>query len=191
MAPASSSDPLFSRVAHAVTSSASRRFRTARSISRLVISDALNSWFGVGMPAIGKPVSGLLCKWRKLRPEILVGIYELADRDLAVALEERRLDLVLIPSFTLWPHAVAIPVYKEEIVAALPEGHGLSVTTAASRRCGRSARSAGACRRACVSTPSGRSARDARRRSKSSGRSAGSWKRGALASSARSGCTKP
>lgn len=42
-------------------------------------------------------------------------------------------------------------------------------------------------RESYISTPSGRSARDHRQRLKSNGRSAGSWKRRALASSVRNG----
>jgi DNA-binding transcriptional LysR family regulator len=64
--------------------------------------------------------------WREGSPEVLLQITELADRDIAAALEERRLDVALVPSFTLWPHAAALPVYRERIVAVLPLGHRLA-----------------------------------------------------------------
>lgn len=57
---------------------------------------------GVRMPPIGKPIAGLLASWRAQHPWTTIKISELADRDLAVALEERRLDVALVPSFTLW-----------------------------------------------------------------------------------------
>jgi DNA-binding transcriptional LysR family regulator len=81
---------------------------------------------GVRMPPIGEPISGLLVKWRANHPGVILRVAELADRDIAVALEERRLDVALVPSFTLWPHAAALRIYKEEIVVALPAGHCLA-----------------------------------------------------------------
>jgi DNA-binding transcriptional LysR family regulator len=81
---------------------------------------------GVRMPPIGEPVSGLLAEWHENNPQVLLQIAELADRDIAAALEERRLDVALVPSFTLWPHAAALPIYREQLVAALPVDHPLA-----------------------------------------------------------------
>jgi len=81
---------------------------------------------GVRMPPIGEPISGLLVKWRANHPGVILRVAELADRDIAIALEERRLDVALVPSFTLWPHAAALRIYKEEIVVALPADHCLA-----------------------------------------------------------------
>jgi DNA-binding transcriptional LysR family regulator len=78
------------------------------------------------MPPVGEPLVGLLAKWRERHPSVGLTIVELSDRDVAMALEERRLDAVLVPSFTLWPHAVALQVYREEVVAALPDRHILA-----------------------------------------------------------------
>jgi DNA-binding transcriptional LysR family regulator len=81
---------------------------------------------GVRLPPIGEPVRSLLKTWRKRHPEIELVVSELNDRDIAGALEERRLDVALVPSFTLWPRVAAIPLYDERIVAALPAGHPLT-----------------------------------------------------------------
>lgn len=81
---------------------------------------------GVRMPPIGEPISGLLARWRVNHPDIHLKVAELSDRDIAIALEERRLDVALVPSFTLWPHAAALEIYKEQIVVALPAGHLLA-----------------------------------------------------------------
>jgi DNA-binding transcriptional LysR family regulator len=81
---------------------------------------------GVRMPPIGDPISGLLARWRENHPGINLRVAELADRDIVIALEERRLDVAFVPSFTLWPHAAALQIYREQIVAALPAGHCLA-----------------------------------------------------------------
>ena len=47
-------------------------------------------------------------------------------REICSALKGRRLDAALIPSVMLWPHAAALPVYRERLVAALPVEHLLS-----------------------------------------------------------------
>lgn len=85
---------------------------------------------GVRMPPIGEPISGLLVEWRESHPEVMLKIAELADRDIAAALEERRLDVALVPSFTLWPHAATLPIYREQIVVALPVSHPLAALEA-------------------------------------------------------------
>ena len=81
---------------------------------------------GVRMPPIGEPISGLLVKWRENNPGVTLRVAELADRDIAIALEERRLDVALVPSFTLWSHAAALQIYREKIVVALAADHCLA-----------------------------------------------------------------
>jgi len=85
---------------------------------------------GVRMPPIGEPIYGLLAAWRESHPDVVLRIAELADRDIVTALEERRLDVTLVPSFTLWPRAVALAIYREQIVAALPASHPLATREA-------------------------------------------------------------
>ncbi|HXW71030.1 MAG TPA: LysR family transcriptional regulator [Methylocella sp.] len=81
---------------------------------------------GVRMPPIGEPVRSLLSMWRELHPKISLTVSELPDRDIVTALEERRLDVALLPSFMLWPHAEALPLYGERLVAAIPSSHPLA-----------------------------------------------------------------
>ena len=51
------------------------------------------------------------------------------DRDLGVALEERRLDVVLTFSNAVWPHATTLPIHRDHLVAALPLGRSLARRT--------------------------------------------------------------
>lgn len=81
---------------------------------------------GVRVPPIGEPVQSLLSTWPELHPKVSLTIAELPDRDIVTALEERRLDVALLPSFMLWPHAEALPLYRERLVAAIPSSHPLA-----------------------------------------------------------------
>jgi DNA-binding transcriptional LysR family regulator len=65
---------------------------------------------GVRLPPIGETLEGLLSKWRKLHPKTSLTIAELPDRDIVTAIEERRLDVPLLPRFMLWPHAEVLPL---------------------------------------------------------------------------------
>ncbi len=47
------------------------------------------------------------------------------EHDIQIAIEERRLDVALMTKHTLWPHAVAEPVYRERLLLALPKAHPL------------------------------------------------------------------
>ena len=81
---------------------------------------------GVRLPTVGEPIQGLLNTWRGQNPDVDVNIFEMNERDILTAIEERRLDLAFMTRQTLWPRAVAIPVYKERLLAALPKGHKLA-----------------------------------------------------------------
>lgn len=81
---------------------------------------------GVRMPPIGEPLRSLLTDWRETHPNVVLTIAEMNERDIAAALEERRLDVALMPKHTLWPRAVTAPIYREPILAALPQGHRLA-----------------------------------------------------------------
>jgi DNA-binding transcriptional LysR family regulator len=48
------------------------------------------------------------------------------DRDLAAALEERRLDVALTSSNAVWHHAASLPLYRDRLLAAFPVGHPLA-----------------------------------------------------------------
>jgi DNA-binding transcriptional LysR family regulator len=81
---------------------------------------------GVRMPPIGEPLRSLLTEWREKHPGVVLTISEMNERDIAVALEEHRLDVALMPKHTLWPRAVTAPIYREHILVALPHGHRLA-----------------------------------------------------------------
>jgi DNA-binding transcriptional LysR family regulator len=53
-------------------------------------------------------------------------LFEMNEREMSAALEERRLDVALVPRHTLWPTAVAVPVSRERLVAAIPAYHKLA-----------------------------------------------------------------
>lgn len=90
---------------------------------------------GIRLASVGEPTRTLLMSWRASHPEIAVIINELSDHELARALGERRLDLVLIPSFMLWPHVTSLPVYRERLVAAVSADHLLNRYDALSWKC--------------------------------------------------------
>ena len=62
----------------------------------------------------------------KQHPNVVLTVSEMNDRDLAAALEERRLDVALMVSHAVWPHAASVPLYRERLVAALPLRHPLA-----------------------------------------------------------------
>src|ERR1700733_9810291 len=76
------------------------------------------------------PVAGFLFKaltdWHTHHPTIALKFFELSDRDLRLALTERRLDAALVTRHALWPGATSIPLIREAITAALPDGHRLA-----------------------------------------------------------------
>src|SRR6266436_4928796 len=51
---------------------------------------------GVRMPPIGEPLGSLLAGWHEKHPNVELTVSEMNDRDLAAALEERRLDVALM-----------------------------------------------------------------------------------------------
>ena len=81
---------------------------------------------GVRMPPIGEPLGSLLAGWHETHPNVVLTVSEMNDRDLAAALEERRLDVALMVSHAVWPHAASVPLYRERLVAALPLRHPLA-----------------------------------------------------------------
>jgi len=86
--------------------------------------------FGLSIAPTGEPLNSLLAAWHKGHPEVLLSIAELSCREICSALEGRRLDAALLPSFMLWPHAAALPVYQERLVVALRVEHPLSARSA-------------------------------------------------------------
>jgi len=80
---------------------------------------------GIRMPTVGHPAQALLKAWQTRHPKVELILYEMNERDLMTAIEERRLDVAFMTKHTLWPHAVAAPLWRERILAALPQGHRL------------------------------------------------------------------
>jgi DNA-binding transcriptional LysR family regulator len=80
----------------------------------------------VRMPPVGEPLRGLLCGWRERHPEVVLTMSELNEREIQMGMRERRIDLGLMTSHTLWPDAVTAPLYREPLVAALPCEHPLA-----------------------------------------------------------------
>jgi DNA-binding transcriptional LysR family regulator len=84
---------------------------------------------GVRMPPIGKPLSDLLGGWRERNPNVAMRLSEMNERDLALALDERRLDAALIISHAVWPGAATTQLYSERLVVAVPSDHPLANST--------------------------------------------------------------
>jgi DNA-binding transcriptional LysR family regulator len=80
---------------------------------------------GLRMAPIGEPILYLLAGWRQSCTDVLLTIFEMNERDLAIALEERRLDAALVPAWMVSRRAAALPVYRESLFAALPAQHPL------------------------------------------------------------------
>jgi DNA-binding transcriptional LysR family regulator len=81
---------------------------------------------GVRLPPIGEPIASLLSNWRQRYPNVVLTVSEMNDRELAAALEERRLDVALMVSHAVWPHAATVPLYRDRLLAALPARHPLA-----------------------------------------------------------------
>jgi len=81
---------------------------------------------GVRLPPIGEPLVSLLSAWHERYPNVALTVSEMNDRDLASALQERRLDVALMMSHAVWPHITSLPLYRDRLVAALPIDHSLA-----------------------------------------------------------------
>jgi DNA-binding transcriptional LysR family regulator len=81
---------------------------------------------GVRMPPIGEPLCDLLSGWRAKHPKVGLTIAEMNEWEIQAAVQERRVDVALMTSHTLWPDAVTAPLYRERIVAAIPCEHPLA-----------------------------------------------------------------
>ena len=76
--------------------------------------------------ALRDAVRGLLARWRAKHPGVGFTIAEMNEWETQAAIQERRVDVALMTSHTLWPDAVTAPLYRERIVAAIPCEHPLA-----------------------------------------------------------------
>jgi DNA-binding transcriptional LysR family regulator len=81
---------------------------------------------GVRSPPLGEPLRGMLARWRQDHPNVRLIVHELPDLELFSELVARRIDVALIPSFAPWPQVVMEPLYRERMVAAVPQDHALA-----------------------------------------------------------------
>lgn len=81
---------------------------------------------GIRMPPIGHPLQVLLESWHTLYRHVDLKFFELNERDILAGLEERRLDVAFMTKHTLWPDAIAEPLYCEPLLLALPNNHRLT-----------------------------------------------------------------
>jgi DNA-binding transcriptional LysR family regulator len=119
------------RGGHAVLNHARRVLLELDAIKRIGQQHASGSIgdirLGVRMPPAGGPAQELLVSWHKAYPEISISVIEGSHRELALALSEHHLDVVLITGHTMWPKVTACTLYKERIYVALPEAHPLGL----------------------------------------------------------------
>ena len=81
---------------------------------------------GARMSPVGEPLCSLLIGWRERHPHVLLALSELSERQIQAGLRERRIDVALMTSHTLWPDAAGEPLYRERLVAAIPRDHPLA-----------------------------------------------------------------
>ena len=81
---------------------------------------------GVKAPPSGDFISDLLRDWRVAYPMVGLVLHEMHEHEITAAQAERWLDAALVPRHLLWPTAVAVPIYREPIVAAVPMRHKLA-----------------------------------------------------------------
>ncbi len=84
----------------------------------------------VRMPPIGDPLRNLLFEWREKHPEVVLTVSEMNEWEIQTAVRERRIDVALMTSHTLWPDAVTVPLYRERMVVAMASEHALSAREA-------------------------------------------------------------
>jgi DNA-binding transcriptional LysR family regulator len=81
---------------------------------------------GVRTPPVGGALVMVLSAWREKAGNVLLTISEMNERDLAIALDERRLDVALAPSHMLPTRMARLATYREHLFVALPAGHALA-----------------------------------------------------------------
>lgn len=80
---------------------------------------------GVRMPPVGEPLRGLLSAWRDQHRAVSLSVHEMNDHEINAALAERRLDVAIVTRHSTHPDSITVPLYRERLFVALPEGHRL------------------------------------------------------------------
>jgi len=80
---------------------------------------------GVRTP-VGEAMLMMLKAWRESAANVVLTIFEMNERDLVIALDERRLDVALAPSHMLPARVARLTTYRERLFVALPAGHPLA-----------------------------------------------------------------
>lgn len=81
---------------------------------------------GVRMPPIGEAMLAMLRAWRENSSNVVLTIFEMNERDLAIALDERRLDVALAPSHMLPTRMARLATYREHLFVGLPTAHAVA-----------------------------------------------------------------
>jgi len=84
----------------------------------------------VRMSPIGSLAQRLLRSWRNEHPQIELTIHQMNERDIMLALTERRVDAALVPMSSLWSRVSVERIASERLLVALPDGHRLASTDA-------------------------------------------------------------
>jgi len=87
---------------------------------------------GVHMPPIGSTLTELLFRWHHLHPEVELTLHEFPDGELCRIVRDRHLDAALIAEHALGPDLVSEPIYKERLLAGVPNRSALAQETATS-----------------------------------------------------------
>jgi DNA-binding transcriptional LysR family regulator len=78
---------------------------------------------GIQLPPVGEALVSLLGTWHETHPGVKLTVAEMSDGNLADAVEACKLDVAVTPRHALWRQAACAPLYRDELLAALPEGH--------------------------------------------------------------------
>lgn len=81
---------------------------------------------GFYLSPINASMMALLYEWQGAYPRIAVMPYETGEDTLHVALQNDRLDVVLVPDFLMRSYEIGLPIYSERLIAALPARHRLA-----------------------------------------------------------------
>lgn len=77
----------------------------------------------VRMPPIGEPLRELLSCWRERHHGVLLTLWEMSDRDIEIAMRERRIDIAVMVRHEQWSDSTSLPLYRERLLVAIPHSH--------------------------------------------------------------------